>query len=200
MKKLNDSSLVMGNTLSKDISNPPGGILIWMIIILEIITFGMGLGAMIFSGKENPEMFHNTSMALNKTIGFINTIVLLSSGLTIAEGLKRYNNHQRKKASYYINATILLGFIFVLLKLLEYSHKIELGIQLNTNIFYTFYWLLTGFHLVHILFGLLLLLFFEIKILKNKNIDCEDLKATVTFWHMCDLIWLMVFPVVYLIF
>ena len=75
----------MNNT--KSIYYPPGGILIWIIIYLELITFGMAILALAYYGSEERELFHNSSLKLNKTIGTINTILLLTSGFFVAKGI-----------------------------------------------------------------------------------------------------------------
>jgi hypothetical protein len=75
----------MNNT--KSIYYPPGGILIWIIIYLELITFGMAILALAYYGSEERELFHSSSLKLNKTIGTINTILLLTSGFFVAKGI-----------------------------------------------------------------------------------------------------------------
>jgi nitric oxide reductase NorE protein len=135
----------------KNIFYPPGGILMWIIIFLELITFGME------------------------------------------------NNIQ--KSSFYFKLTMLGGFLFILLKSIEYFHKIEAGISLDTNIFFSFYWMLTGFHVIHIIIGLVILSLTNYGMnKKNSETTIEDIEACGAFWHLCDLIWLLLFPVLYLIF
>nr|WP_315176285.1 cytochrome c oxidase subunit 3 [uncultured Flavobacterium sp.] len=185
----------------KNIYYPPGGILMWIIIFLELITFGMALVAFVFYGKEQPELFHQSRVQLNTTFGAINTIFLLSSGLCMANAVHEFKENNIQKSSLYFKLTMLGGTLFLLLKGIEYYHKIESGISLDTNMFFTFYWLLTGFHLIHVVMGLIILCWTNYG-MKKKNSDTgvEDIEACAAFWHMCDLIWLLLFPVLYLIF
>lgn len=192
------------NTLKINYNNiyyPPGGILMWIIIFLELITFGMALVALAFYGKEEAEVFHTSRLQLNITIGAINTVFLLTSGFFMATAVHQYKENNLQKSSLYFKLTMLGGILFLILKSIEYYHKIEAGITLETNMFFTFYWLLTAFHLIHVIMGLIILVWTNHGMTqKNSDTQVEDIEACAAFWHMCDLIWLLLFPVLYLIF
>lgn len=185
----------------KSIYYPPGGILLWILIFLELITFGAALIAMVVYGKQEPEMFHASRLHLNTTIGTINTIALISSGFFMALSVEYFKENNLKKSSLFLKLTMLGGVFFLVLKGFEYYEKIEVGLTIGYNTFFTFYWLLTLFHVIHLLVGLVILLFMQRDLNKNKtNANIEDVEASAAFWHMCDLIWLLLFPVIYLIF
>ena len=186
------------NTINhKNFYYPPGGILLWIIIFLELLTFGMALVALVFSAKENQQLFHESSLHLNKTFGTINTIFLLASGFFVANAVHNFKENNFNKASFQVKIAMIGGLLFILLKSIEYYTKIASGFVLDTNTFFTFYWLLTGFHLIHVIVGLVILFVLN-RNLKTKAI--EDVEASAAFWHMCDLIWLLLFPILYLIF
>jgi nitric oxide reductase NorE protein len=183
----------------KNIYYPPGGILLWLLIFLELITFGIALIVLTVSSKDNPELFHQSSAHLNKTFGTINTIFLLTSGFFMATVVQQFKARNFKKASFYLRLTQLGGLLFLILKSVEYHEKLTDGFTLGYNTFFNFYWLLTGFHVIHVLVGLIILLFMQ-RTLKKKTAALEDVEASAAFWHMCDLIWLLLFPTLYLIF
>lgn len=183
----------------KNVYFPPGGILMWIIIYLELITFGMALVAFVYYGAQEPDVFHQSKLQLNPTIGAINTLFLLTSGLFMANAVHFYKEGNIKKTTFFFKLAMLGGFLFLLLKSYEYYTKIDNGITLDTNTFYSFYWMLTGFHIIHVLIGLVILFLTERSISKNK-VELEDVEASATFWHMCDIIWLLLFPIIYLIF
>jgi nitric oxide reductase NorE protein len=186
---------------SKNIFYPPGGILIWIIIFLELFTFGMALIAMVFYSKQEPVIFHNSSLLLNKTFGAINTVFLISSGFCMAMSIHYFKKTNLKKSTLFLKLTMLGGVLFLALKSLEYYHKIEAGLTIGYNTFFSFYWMLTLFHVVHVIVGLIILIFIYYGINKKKtSVAVEDFEASASFWHMCDLIWLLLFPVIYLIF
>jgi nitric oxide reductase NorE protein len=182
----------------KNIYYPPGGILMWILIFLELITFGVALIVLVINSKENPDLFHQSRLALNSTFGAINTIFLLTSGAFMAVTVHEFKQNNFKKASFYLKLTMLGGLLFLVLKSIEYYLKIESGHTLGSNSFFTFYWLLTGFHVIHVIVGLVILLFTQNGLKKGKAL-LEDIEASAAFWHMCDLIWLLLFPVLYLI-
>ena len=182
----------------KNIYYPPGGILLWILIFLELITFGVALIVLILNSKENPELFHESRLHLNTTFGAINTVFLLTSGAFMAATVHKFKEQEFKKALNFIRLTMLGGFLFLLLKGTEYYLKIESGHTMGSNSFFTYYWLLTGFHVIHVFVGLVILAFTQ-QGLKNKKTAIEDIEASAAFWHMCDLIWLLLFPVLYLI-
>ncbi|MFK5958559.1 MAG: cytochrome c oxidase subunit 3 [Lutibacter sp.] len=185
----------------KSIYYPPGGILLWILIFLELITFGAALVAMMVYGKQEPEMFHASRLHLNTTIGTINTIALITSGFFMALSVQYFKENNLKKSSLFLKLTMLGGVLFLVLKGFEYYEKIEVGLTIGYNTFFTFYWLLTLFHVIHLLVGLVILLFMQHDLNKNKNnAKIEDVEASAAFWHMCDLIWLLLFPIIYLIF
>ncbi len=94
---------------------------------------------------------------------------------------------------------MFFGVLFLILKSLEYSEKIEKGFVLGYDTFFNFYWLLTGFHVIHVIVGLVILFILHFS-MKKPNVLVEDFEASATFWHMCDLIWLLLFPILYLVF
>ena len=180
---------------------PPGGILIWLLILIELITFGAGIGAFVWQKSLDPVSFKAGQQALDQTTGLVNTLFLLSSGWLVAEAVHTVKNDNTPKAQYLILGAFLLGLGFILLKSSEYAAKIEAGHDLSSSLFFTFYWLLTGFHFVHVLTGLVILAVLGVQIRRGRygSHRSDDLEAGAAFWHLCDLIWLLLFPVLYLI-
>lgn len=179
---------------------PPGGILLWIIIFLELITFGMGMIGLAYNGWLEPNLFHESSSQLNQVIGTLNTLILLSSGYAMASSVFAFQEQNKSRASQYLGWSIIGGVLFVVLKSWEYQEKLSLGMGMGENTFFTFYWLLTGFHLVHVLVALVILTWTLVKMNSRKStLSLVDLEAAAAFWHMCDLIWLLLFPALYLI-
>ncbi|MDD3722855.1 MAG: cytochrome c oxidase subunit 3 [Lutibacter sp.] len=185
----------------KNIYYPPGGILLWIIIFLELFTFGVALVAMVIYSKDEPEIFHSSRLLLNTTFGLTNTVFLLTSGFFMVKSVQSFKANNIKNSSLYLKLTMLGGFLFLLLKSIEYYEKIEAGLSIGFNTFFTFYWMLTLFHVIHVIVGLVILssVYFSLN-KKDKDLALEDFEASATFWHMCDLIWLLIFPIIYLIF
>ncbi|MCC5918076.1 MAG: cytochrome c oxidase subunit 3 [Cryomorphaceae bacterium] len=182
----------------KSIFYPPGGLLIWVVILLEVVTFGIAIGGLAYYATLEPEVFHESRLKLNPVMGAINTVFLLISGYCMALAVKNYNLGNPRKTYLYFLGTILGGLLFIFVKYFEYKDKIDLGLYPDENMFFTFYWLLTGFHLVHVLVGIAILIIIFFNIHRNGS-SSESVEAGAAFWHMCDLIWLLLFPALYLI-
>jgi nitric oxide reductase NorE protein len=138
---------------------------------------------------------------LSALLGTINTIILITGGYFMALGIKKMKLGLNIEASKMILLAMVTGIAFLLLKGYEYYDKIEDGIGLSTNTFFTFYWLITGFHFIHVTLAIFILLALYISIKKNKYTkdDYLDVETGGVFWHLCDLIWILVFPLFYLL-
>ena len=185
--------------ISSNIYYPPGGMLIWMIILMELAVFALALIALVYYSKEDPSGFHESRVLLNPAFGLINTLFLLCSGFFMAESVKSYSAKKYVASHKMLGLAIAGGLLFLGLKSVEYVQKIAEGITFDFDTFFNFYWLLTGFHVVHVLVGLGILISIFVGS-KRGQVELEDYKASGAFWHLCDLIWLLLFPMLYLIF
>jgi nitric oxide reductase NorE protein len=185
---------------TKSIYYPPGGILMWIIIYLELITFCMAMLAMAYYNYEEPGVFHESRMLLNTNFGVANTILLLISGFFMAIAVNEVKENQRVKAKKHVLYTMFFGSLFLILKSVEYYTKIEAGLDIEYNTFFSFYWMLTLFHVIHVIIGSIILGITLFNLNSQKEIIIEDFEASAAFWHMCDLIWLLLFPFIYLLF
>lgn len=185
----------------KSIFYPPGGILIWIVIYLELITFGLGILALGYYGVEERAVFHQDRLLLNRSFATINTVFLLSSGYLVASAIQNFKRRFLEQSKKQLNWAMLFGLAFLVLKIVEYAGKLQASLDMNYSSFFMFYWLLTGFHWVHVLVGVVILFFLRRTLVtKQEKASLEDLEAGATFWHLCDIIWLLLFPALYLMF
>ncbi len=185
----------------KNFYYPPGGILIWIIIALELITFMGGLVAFAVYRNNNIAVVQESQHHLSALIGTINTAILITGGYLMAVGIKKIKIGLTEDAAKMILYAIITGLMFLALKGYEYYDKIIDGIGMSTNTFFSFYWLITGFHFIHVTVAILILLALYIGIKRNKysKDDFFDVETGGAFWHLCDLIWILVFPIFYLL-
>ncbi len=174
------------------LENLPGDPMMWILIVSEILVFGGALWA--FAGNEllNVEIYREARTHLNVPLATLNTIVLLTSGLFAAFAVRFGKFKEIGKARLSLLGAGILGVAFMALKIYEYKEKLALGLNVETNTFYTLYYLVTGFHLAHVIFGLIIL-----GILALWPTE-DNLESGTAFWHMVDLIWVIIFPIFYL--
>lgn len=175
---------------------PPGGILIWIIVFVEFATFCMGICSLVYDKTKDLSEFQTMQTQLNRNFAFWNTIFLLTSGALLALSVTLKENQEDVGFAYGLIASMGFGLGFLVLKFLEFYDKWTLGFSLDSNLFYTYYWLLTGFHYLHVAVGMIILFYIYIH---RKSMEFVNIEAGAIFWHMCDLIWLILYPALYLI-
>jgi nitric oxide reductase NorE protein len=179
--------------------NPPGSLLMWMLVIMEVFMFGALLTVIARFRYLNLDIFLSESTHLQLRDGILFTLTLLVSGFLAAEGVHHFFREQRKKSFTYFTLSASSGLIFLVLKFSDFQSKSNLGLTIGTNDFWQYYWLLMGFHFLHVLVGVFILFSICLGIFRNKVTDSEfSVRGGVLFWHMCDVVWLMILPLYYL--
>ena len=171
----------------------PGDLMIWVLIVSELLVFGAGLVAYAAVRATDPQGFAAAQESLHGTLGAINTAVLVTSGWLMALAVRFRAAGARGSARLAIGGAALLGAVFLGVKAVEYGHMITAGIGTETHAFFTFYYLLTGFHAAHVVAGIAILG------LVGWRDSPENLETGAAFWHMVDLVWVLLFPVIYLL-
>jgi len=175
------------------LSDLPGHPMMWVLILTEIVTFGLLFVTFAVTGAVHPEMFAAGRTRLDPTLGGVNTIILITSGWLAALAVEACAAERRRRARLLLVGAILLGCAFAAVKIAEYAVKMRMGIGLETDTFFTLYFLLTGFHLLHVVLGIVILAAVAL------DTSLESLKTGTAFWHMVDLVWVVMFPLVYLV-
>lgn len=173
------------------LSDLPGNPMMWLLILSELGIFGAFFVGYGIAYALNPVVFAQSQAMLDPWLGGINTIILVTSGLLAALALAaRRGGHSGRAA---LLATIILGAVFLAVKAVEYAPKVAAGIGPETNTFFALYYLLTGFHALHVVFGIVIL-----GIVAWKN-SIANLETGTAFWHMLDMIWVIMYPLLYLL-
>ena len=186
---------------------PPGDFAIWIVIYIELITFGLLFVGYAFSRRADVLTFNNSQLILNKTSGFIDTLILITSSYFIVKAVQaiKSSNLSLQEANHiaskWLLTAVAFGVMFLVNKLLEFSDIFGQGITLSTNKFFMFYLLLTMFHFMHVTLGTVIL-FNIFKKTKKDGYSKEDhrgLETGAVYWHLVDLLWIVLFPLVYII-
>lgn len=185
----------------------------WIFLLTEILLFGGLFCAYAVFRAWYPEMFYNAHLALDRVLGTINTFVLITSSLTMALAIRGLQVNKAKQAALYLGLTLTCAAIFLVIKYFEYEHKIHLG-QLpgkyytytgvdgtNPHIFFSIYFVMTGLHGLHIVGGMVVIAMMLLNTLRGKysNDYYTPVEMTGLYWHLVDLIWIYLFPLLYLI-
>jgi cytochrome c oxidase subunit III len=182
----------------------------WLFLFTEILLFGgLFLLYSVYRSKY-PQDFHAGGQHLNFIIGVANTIILLTSSLSVAISITAIQKGNRKLTLICLAATIVMGFAFLVNKYFEWSGEIHRGIYPNSplllrgpdgeKIFYGLYYSMTGLHGLHVIAGIGLLSVILVLVGK-KSISSDDytkLENAGLYWHLVDVIWIFLFPLFYL--
>jgi nitric oxide reductase NorE protein len=175
------------------LSDLPGNPIMWVLIISELLVFGAFFIAFGVARMLDVETFRAGQALLDVRMGGLNTLVLVTSGWLAAKAVQRGAEGAGQASRRYLVAAGMLGLTFLGIKGLEYAGKAAQGIDIETNTFFTLFYLMTGFHAMHVMMGVIVL-----AIVGWKN-SLDNLETGAAFWHMVDLIWLILFPIVYLL-
>jgi len=167
--------------------------MMWVLVFSELAAFGLFLGAFVVARAVSPAVFASGQAALDTAVAGVNTLVLVTSGWAAARATAAARAGNSRFTRLWLLLAIALGGGFVTLKLVEYSGEIGGGFGLETSPFFTLYYLLTGFHLLHVCLGMVILA------VVCRRADPVRVETGTVFWHMVDLIWIVMFPIIYLV-
>lgn len=175
---------------------------IWLFLASEVMLFGALFSSYIFLrvGSTN---WPDGSSILNIPMATFNTVVLITSSITMVMSWVGLMEKNYKKFSLYMFSTILLGTIFLVVKYFEYTAKFEHHLFPSTNTFLAIYYTLTGLHVIHIIGGLIVngyhLLFGKKMWETEPQRFTNRIEVSGLYWHFVDLVWIFLFPLLYLL-
>jgi nitric oxide reductase NorE protein len=173
------------------LSGLPGNPMMWLLILGELVVFGVAFVGFSVARELDPVTFEASRSQLDGVQGGVNTLVLITSGWLAALAVRAKRRGASPRPA--LAASIVVGTVFLVVKVFEYGSKLSAGITVDTNDFFAFYYLLTGFHALHVLMGLIVLSV----VLRWDSLD--NLETGAAFWHMVDLIWVALYPLIYLV-
>lgn len=184
----------------------PGEAGIWVFVLGDMAVFALFFVVFAVERAAAPEVFAQSSAALDGGRGLVNTLLLLTSSLLVARAGSAIraapgDPSTRSRAAALLVGGAACGTAFALHKIPEYWAKVESGIGVNTNEFYTLYFLYTGIHLVHVLIGLAVLtvLWRAARRAVARPNERRLFESGATYWHMVDVLWVVLFPLLYLL-
>lgn len=190
------------HTLSENLAG------VWTFILIECGIFSAYFIIYMLYRMHDPETFGSAQTHLSPTFGLVNTLLLLTSSWQVARSLHSARAGRYAAAVRQALLTVALGVAFVASKLSEWSLEISRGYTFGTNDFFAFYFFLTGIHIVHVLVGFAFMLA-AIRRLRStepshhhnarRGASVEQLEAASVYWHMVDLLWVVIFALLYVV-
>lgn len=183
----------------------------WLFLFTELLLFGGLFLIYAVYRFQYPEQFHLAAMEMNVAFGTLNTIILLTSSLTVVLSIGAIQKKNKFLSILYLVLTLVFAFLFLVNKFFEWSHEISKGIFPGSEVllsksngeilFFGLYYTMTGLHGLHVIIGMIFLAFILVFIIRDKitfdnNVKLENAGL---YWHLVDAIWIFLFPLFYLI-
>ena len=184
---------------------------IWLFIFTELLLFGGLFVTYAVYRHAHPQAFHMAAQQLDVVIGTINTVILLISSMTIAMATTAIQKRDKRTTLILIVITLVLALVFLINKYFEWGAKIDHGIYPGSplleelgsgdTLFFGLYFFMTGLHALHIIIGMVLIAVILVRVRKGKITfdNFQLLENGGLYWHLVDLIWIFLFPLLYLI-
>jgi len=174
---------------------------VWTFLATEVLLFGALFTAYTIFRMKYPELFRAEHAKLDRVLGAVNTVVLITSSLTVVLGVDAIKRGKARLFEACFGATILLAAVFLCVKYVEYGAKFHHGLYLHTNLFFSLYFMMTGLHGVHVLLGMGLLSYVIVLSRRGRLSASYYTPAEMSglYWHFVDLVCIYLFPLLYLV-
>jgi len=208
MSSHNESAVAQNHVHRDDVGAKMG---MWLFLFTELLLFGGLFLVYAVYRYQYPDQFHLAGMELNTGIGTLNTIILLTSSLTVALSIAAIQKKNKFLSVLMLSLTLAFALMFMVNKYFEWSAKFSHGIYPGSEellslpngqiLFFGLYYVMTGLHGLHVLIGIIILSIILLMIIKDKITydNYTKLENSGLYWHLVDLIWIFLFPLFYLI-
>jgi nitric oxide reductase NorE protein len=169
---------------------------LWLFILLDLVIFSLFFGTALFYRATDPTMYEHGQAHLSTMTAFLNTLVLVAGSLVVVRAVQSARVGQFRQTRVYAALGALCGGLFILVKVHEYLTLFGAGYTPQTDEFFMSYFCFTMVHLAHVIIATVALLWIVRTALRRPK--ARWVANTANYWHMVDLLWLMLFPVLYL--
>ncbi|PPK53501.1 cytochrome c oxidase subunit 3 [Marinobacter persicus] len=190
----------MAQTQAAQHKHLPGDLAVWFFIFAELAVFGILFIGFGVARSLAPATFSAGRAALHPWTGLINTIGLITASYLVACAVKRLR-HEKTGTTALLVGAIAASSIYTFGKLWEYGVLYADGYNLGTDTFFMFYFFLTFFHFMHVVLGQIILVVLAVKVRKGDyhTNNMNGMESGASYWHMVDLVWLVLFPMLYVL-
>ena len=174
---------------------PTPRLAVWWVIASEIVIFGGLLGSYIMHRIAHGEWAEYAANT-NTMIGATNTFVLLTSSLFAVLAHQAAERGDGKTAARYLYMTTGGGLVFLTIKAFEWTGEISHGMTITANTFWSFYYTAAGIHALHVIAGMIIMLF--VAQTAKRNEELHRVEIIGIYWHFVDIVWIFLFPLLYI--
>jgi nitric oxide reductase NorE protein len=173
---------------------------VWVFIGADSVIFAILFLTFMQDRLKNPALFEVSRHALNMNLGGIDTLILLTSSWSVALAVQAMKRDQIEREPCLLLGGAVTGLMFMVSKSVEYFQKFAHGITPGTNPFYMWYFTLTGIHLLHVVAGTSLLTYLWVRSRRGTydHLNRAVPESVASFWHLVDMLWIVLFPLLYL--
>lgn len=182
------------------VDSPPGTDGLWTFVCIDMGIFLLLFITFLVERGGNLSSYAASQLQLDPVFGLINTLVLLTSSWLVVEAVNATRQGIAPSARRYLGIALLLGCIFVVNKIVEYTLKVQAGISPATNSFFSYYFFITFAHLLHVIAGMICINYVRGRLLQIGTTQMRTgIENVGLFWHFVDVLWLYIFPLLYLV-
>lgn len=178
----------------------PGDVGFWTFIAADATLFALLFFQFSLDRSSHVSIFDAGQKALLIPLGAANTVVLVTSSFLLATAVRLAHRGQPRTAARLIAATAALGVVFAILKVTEYQIEWSAGHTFASDSFFMYYFVITGIHLLHLIIGVIALVVIGLRVRRDNGgkRDRAILECGAAYWHLIDLLWMFIFPLIYL--
>jgi nitric oxide reductase NorE protein len=179
----------------------PGEPGVWVLIGGDLVLFSFLFATFLFYRGEATDLFAAGRAQLDQTLGLLNTLLMLTSSWFVASGVAASRQGREGIPQRCFALALACGAAFVVVKYFEYGDKLRSGVTMMTNDFFMFYFAYTGLHLIHVLIGMGVLgaMTLHARARRASTLNASLVESGASFWHLVDLLWIVLFALLYLV-
>lgn len=173
---------------------------VWLFISADVCAFALFFALFTWGRVHHTALYEQSRQALDAGLGLFNTLILLTSSLFMVLAVEAARESSRERTVRYLALAMAVGSGFAVTKVIEYTAKLRVGISMLSNEFFMYYFVFTGIHFLHFLVGMVVLAVCLHKA-RTQPLDARYrlwIESSGCYWHMVDLLWIMLFPLLYL--
>ncbi|HET6419296.1 MAG TPA: cytochrome c oxidase subunit 3 family protein [Geobacteraceae bacterium] len=174
---------------------------LWTFLATEILLFGGLFTSYIVYRLRYPDLFHAQYQYLNRTLGLVNTVILITSSLTMALAIAAIRRGRQWVSRLCLVLTIMFALGFLGVKYVEWTEDFSRGLYPGTNMFFSLYFMMTGLHGLHVVAGICVLSAVLVMSCRGRFSEqyATPVEISGLYWHFVDLVWIYLFPLLYLV-